>query len=216
MLQKNLQAARDALTAAEARMIEYQEAVDTYDQRLAQHQTDVEKFAAYGLPFPGEDEFGNSLWDDAWGSPPEPHPGDKGQDQARLDQARQAVEAARAEVVRLDPKPVERRRGRPSKHGEAPWGRKPSIYKAWENMKQRCSPNPSASSYADYYGRSIRICERWLTSYANFREDVFPIFEKTWKPGRKFDRIDNHGHYEPSNVEWRTDTKSNQNRRKPQ
>jgi hypothetical protein len=53
-------------------------------------------------------------------------------------------------------------------------------------MKTRCSADPTAKIYADYYGRGIRICERWLTSFTNFRDDVLPIWEKTWKLGRKF------------------------------
>jgi hypothetical protein len=230
MIEKTLQAAREALTVAEVRLADCQGDLDTYEERLAQFMewkpivTDV-----LGRDWPEEwysqQEFAIEAWDvypeDSRGPSPV-HPGDRDQLQSRLDVLRQAVDTARADVDRLaPPPPVVRRPGRPARHGYATRvGETPVqyriIYKAWENMKSRCSANPTAKTYADYYGRGIRICERWLTSFPNFRDDVLPIFEQTWKLGRKFDRIDNDGNYEPGNVEWRTNTKSNQNRRKPQ
>jgi hypothetical protein len=37
-------------------------------------------------------------------------------------------------------------------------------------MRQRCN-NPNASSYKNYGGRGIKICERW-SSFLNFLADM--------------------------------------------
>jgi hypothetical protein len=47
---------------------------------------------------------------------------------------------------------------------------KTSTYKTWVSMRQRCN-NPNASSYKNYGGRGIKICERW-SSFLNFLADM--------------------------------------------
>ncbi len=84
-----------------------------------------------------------------------------------------------------------------------------SEYGAYQGMKQRCL-NPKNSFYENYGGRGITICERWLTGgFAAFIADV----GRKPSPDHTLDRIDNSGHYEPSNVRWATKSEQQLNRR---
>ena len=78
-------------------------------------------------------------------------------------------------------------------------------HKAWDSMKQRCN-NPNNHNYGK---RGIVVCNRWLTSFENFYEDMGS------KPGQKYtlERINNNGNYEPSNCKWATTLEQNRNMR---
>ena len=83
------------------------------------------------------------------------------------------------------------------------------IHRSWESMKQRCY-NPNNSRFYVYGGRGIKVCDRWLESFENFLEDMFP----SWRPGLSIDRINNDGNYEPSNCRWASDKEQAENQQK--
>ncbi len=85
--------------------------------------------------------------------------------------------------------------------------RKAPEYKSWVSMKQRCL-NPRNDRYADYGGRGIKICERWL-SFANFFADLGP------RPNRSYthERNNNELGYAPENCRWATKKEQSRNRR---
>ncbi len=81
-------------------------------------------------------------------------------------------------------------------------------YRCWKTIKNRCY-NQNFKQYSDYGGRGIRVCQRWLDSYADFLADM----------GRKpsslysIQRRDNDGDYTPSNCFWATDKEQRRNKR---
>lgn len=73
-------------------------------------------------------------------------------------------------------------------------------------MLYRCK-NPAFRQWADYGGRGIKVCERWL-DFNNFVADMGD------KPPRySLDRIDNSGSYEPMNCKWSSRSEQQRNQR---
>lgn len=72
-------------------------------------------------------------------------------------------------------------------------------YAAWGAMIQRCT-NPRHPRWKYYGARGITICQRWRDSFPAFLADMGP------RPsaGHSLDRVNNDGHYEPSNCRWAT------------
>lgn len=81
------------------------------------------------------------------------------------------------------------------------------LHHIWRGMLSRCR-NPNTTSYKDYGGRGIRVCDRWL-SFQNFYDDMRP----TWQPGLTLERRNNDGNYEPSNCCWIPRSEQSKNRR---
>ncbi len=92
-------------------------------------------------------------------------------------------------------------------HGMTPKGARPQVYNAWAAALQRCY-NPSVRNFGRYGGRGITVCERWH-KFDNFLADM----GEPPSPKHSLDRINNNGHYEPSNCRWATiETQANNTR----
>ena len=84
-------------------------------------------------------------------------------------------------------------------------------YNVWAGMKDRTG-NSNSAAYKNYGGRGIKVCDRWLSSFSNFIEDMGR------RPSDKhtIERVDNDGNYEPRNCIWATRDVQSKNQRPKQ
>jgi hypothetical protein len=81
-------------------------------------------------------------------------------------------------------------------------------YRAWQTMRLRCT-EPANPAYANYEGRGIAVCDRWLNSPAAFIDDM----GAKPTPQHELDRRDNSAGYSPENCRWVTRSVNDRNRR---
>jgi hypothetical protein len=79
---------------------------------------------------------------------------------------------------------------------------------AWRSLLQRCE-NPKNPQYRNYGGRGITVCAAWRASFEAFFADM----GERPSANHSIDRINNDGHYEPTNCRWATEDEQRANRR---
>lgn len=87
------------------------------------------------------------------------------------------------------------------------------LYVIWCGIKSRCEGKPTASTmpyYKNYGGRGIKVCAEWRDNFQAFKDWAL---SHGYKDGLQIDRVNNDGHYEPSNCRWVTVKENSRNKR---
>lgn len=94
-------------------------------------------------------------------------------------------------------------------HGGSAGRARTKEYRAWVQMRRRCS-DPKSAPYRNYGARGVTVCPEWAADFAAFLDHIGAA------PSEKHsvDRIDNSKGYEPGNVRWATPKEQNRNKRK--
>ncbi len=96
------------------------------------------------------------------------------------------------------------------KKGRERHGRKHTPeYKAWENMKQRCT-NKKHRSYGAYGGRGIDVAPVFHASFQAFFDEL----GSRPSPNHSVQRLDKNQGYWPGNIKWALRSEENKNQRK--
>lgn len=95
-------------------------------------------------------------------------------------------------------------------HGHALGRKRTPEFAVWLGMRWRCAPTAPDATRRLYFGRGIRVCERWQ-AFENFLADM----GERPSPTHSIDRIDNSKGYEPGNCRWATPLEQSRNSRRP-
>ena len=101
-------------------------------------------------------------------------------------------------------------------HKHSSNGRFTKEYITWCGMKRRCY-TPKHTSYKDYGGRGITVCNEWKDSFETFLQYLKDnsMYEDAMTKGLSIDRYpNNNGNYEPGNIKISNIKEQNNNRRK--
>lgn len=88
------------------------------------------------------------------------------------------------------------------------------LYFVWASMRRRCD-SPKNTSYKNYGGRGIRVCDEWNNDYGAFRNWAISsgYDENAPRGACTLDRINPDGNYCPENCTWVSMKKQSNNRR---
>lgn len=92
---------------------------------------------------------------------------------------------------------------------------KEKLYRLWKDIKKRCY-NHNYKQFKDYGGRGIKVCDKWLNDYLEFR--IWAL-NNGYNPNAKFgdctiDRINVNGNYSPDNCRFVSMKVQNNNKRR--
>jgi hypothetical protein len=84
---------------------------------------------------------------------------------------------------------------------------KTRFYRIYRGIINRCYLS-NWHCYEKYGANGITVCDRWLESFENFRDDMYESYlkhvEKFGEKNTSIDRINSDGNYEPDNCRWET------------
>lgn len=95
----------------------------------------------------------------------------------------------------------------PKEYRHVPQLRK-TLRKRHIDIRNRCF-NKANESFKNYGGRGITLCDEWK----DFEKFYSWAVNNGFKPELTFERINNDGHYEPSNIRFATQKEQCQNKR---